>query len=119
MRGVVDAGEGVEVEVRVALCGGDAAVAQQFLHSPQVCAAFQQMRGEGVPHIVRGNVLGYACQLGMLIEEAGRLPAVQPFAALAEEDSPLAMQGRDLVASFQPAGQCGRAGIAEQYLPLL
>ena len=118
MGGVVDASECVEVEVGIALCGRDAAVPEQFLHGAQVSPAFQHMRGKGMPQVVRGNVLGYARQLGVLVKDACGLTAVQPFAAFAEEDSPFAMLRRDLVTDFQPAGQCGCAGITEQYLPL-
>ena len=91
---------------------------EQFLHGPQVGSAFQHMRGKGMPQVVRGNVLGYARQLGVLVKDACGLTAVQPFAAFAEEDSPFAMQGRNVVAGFQPSGQSGHAGITEQYLPL-
>ena len=119
MSGIVDAGECVEVEVGIALCGGDAAVPEQFLHGAQVSPAFQHMRGKGMPQVVRGNVLGYARQFGKLIKDTCGLATVQSFASFAEEDSPFAMLGRDLVTDFQPAGQCDHAGIAEQNLPLL
>ena len=118
MGGIVDAGERVEVEVGIALCSRDAAMPEQFLHGTQVGPAFQHMRGKGMPQVVRGNVLGYARQFGEFIKDTCGLTTVQPFATFAKEYSPFAMQGRNLVAGFQPSGQSGHAGIAEQYLPL-
>ena len=116
--GVVDAGERIEVEVRVALGGGDAAMAEKLLYGPEVCPAFQHMRGKGVAQVVRGNVLGYARQFGVFVKDTCGLTAVQSFASFAKEDSPFAMQGRNVGAGFQPSGQSGHAGITEQYLPL-
>ena len=52
MRGIVNAREGVEIEVRVALRGGYAAVAEQLLNGAQIRAAFQKVRGKGVAQIV-------------------------------------------------------------------
>ena len=109
MRGIIDTVQRVHIQMCVALGGGNAAVAQQFLHSPQVCAAFQQMCGEGVPHIVRGNVLGYAGELGVFFKDACGLPAVQPLAAPAEEQRPFPENGRYLRPHFQPAGQSRQA----------
>src|SRR5262249_25920458 len=44
------------IDVRVDLRRGDAGVAQQLLHLPQVCAAGQQMRGKAVTERVRADV---------------------------------------------------------------
>ena len=116
---VVDTREGVEVEVGIALSGRNAAMPKQFLHGSQVGTAFQHMCGKGMPQVMRGNVLEYARQFGVLIKDACGLTAVQPFASFAKEYCPFAMMGRNLVAGFQPSGQSGYAGVAEQYLPLL
>jgi len=62
VRRVVHLGEVLEIEPRVDLRGGDAGVAQQFLHAAQVLAGFQQVRRKGMPEQVRvqahGQVLG-------------------------------------------------------------
>ena len=50
--GVVDAGKCVEVEVRIALCRRDTAVAEQFLHGAQIRPAFKEMRSEGVAQVM-------------------------------------------------------------------
>ena len=43
------------VDMRVALRGAEARMAEQFLDRPQVGAALQQMRGEGMPQGVRAD----------------------------------------------------------------
>src|ERR1700733_2155768 len=42
-------------QVRVNLSGRDVAVAEHLLHGAQVCAAFEQMRGEAMPQCVRAD----------------------------------------------------------------
>ena len=75
MCGVVDAGEGVEVKMRVALGGGDAAVAEKLLNGTQVGPAFQKMRGKGVPQCVKTVVgdllLSQKCFETLLIGTCG------------------------------------------------
>ena len=44
------------IDVRVDLRRGDAGVAEQLLHLPQVGAAGQQVRGKAVPQRVRADV---------------------------------------------------------------
>src|SRR5690606_20388224 len=48
MRAVVDAGEVLEIEVRVHLGGADIRVAEQLLDGPQVAAGLEEMAGEGM-----------------------------------------------------------------------
>ena len=50
---VVNAGEVLEVKVRVDLGGGDVGVAEQLLHAAQLAARLQQVRSEGMPEQVR------------------------------------------------------------------
>lgn len=45
MSGVVNLRQGFEVEVRIALGGGNTAVAQQFLHAAQIGPALQKVGG--------------------------------------------------------------------------
>ena len=77
MGAVVNAGKGVEVEVRVALRGGNAAVAEQLLHGAKVRPAFQKVGGKGVAQIVRRNVLGNAGLLRPFLQNAGGLPPLK------------------------------------------
>src|SRR3546814_6744917 len=49
MRGVVDLGQVLVVEVGVDLGGGDVGVAEQFLHAAQVARGLEHVAGEGVP----------------------------------------------------------------------
>ena len=53
MRTVVHAAEAAAVHVAVQLRRRQGAVAQQILNRAQVGAAFEQMRGEGVPQPMR------------------------------------------------------------------
>lgn len=53
MRGVINLGEVLEIEVGVDLRGADVGVAEQFLYGTQVAGGFQQMTGEGVTQQMR------------------------------------------------------------------
>src|ERR1700755_2767867 len=46
MRRFVDAGQVLEVKVSVDLGGGDVGVPEQLLHTPQLAAGLEQMRGK-------------------------------------------------------------------------
>ena len=50
---VVNAGEVLEVKVRIYLCRGDVGVAEEFLHAAKLSTGFKQMRCEGMPEEVR------------------------------------------------------------------
>ena len=56
MGGGVYLAQGFGGDQGVDLGGGYRGMAQQFLDHAHVGAAFQQVRGEGVPQRVRGNV---------------------------------------------------------------
>ena len=54
------------VKMRIDLGGADAFMPQHFLHRPQVCAAFHQMGGKGMPEGVRRHCFfypGFSCQV--------------------------------------------------------
>src|SRR5690606_26130819 len=57
VRGVVDLGQVLEVQVGVDLGGGDVGVAEQFLHAAQVARGFEHVAGEGMPQQVRVHAL--------------------------------------------------------------
>ncbi len=53
MRGVVNLGQVLKVQMGVDLGGPDVGMAEQLLDAAQVAAGFQQMRGEGMPEHMR------------------------------------------------------------------
>ena len=59
----------VLVQMRVNLGGGDAFVAEHFLHGTQVGAALDEVRGKGVPERVRTHCLVDACRCHPLFHE--------------------------------------------------
>ena len=50
-------------DVGINFCGADVGVAEQFLNDTQVCAVFQQMRGEAVSQHVGSDVAAHATLL--------------------------------------------------------
>src|SRR5690606_7827077 len=68
MRGVVDSGQVLEVQVGVDLGSGDVGVAEQFLHPAQVAGGLKHVAGETVPQHVRMHVLEHALALGELAD---------------------------------------------------
>jgi hypothetical protein len=116
---IVYLGKGVRIEMCVALCGGYAAVAEQFLHGTKIGPSFQQMRGKGMAQIVRRNMLGDSRTFRIFIKDTSGLTTVQPFTTAAYEQRPFSRLRRDEAPGFQPAGQHPHAGIAERDLPLL
>ena len=46
------------IDMGVDLGGGDIGMAQQSLQHPQVCPAFQQMGGKGMPQDMRADLCG-------------------------------------------------------------
>ena len=56
----------IPVEVGIDFGGGDAGVAQHFLHGAQVGPAFYEVRGEGVAQRVRADGFAQAGLLGQL-----------------------------------------------------
>ena len=63
------AAEIVAVQVRIDLGGGDAGVAQHFLHGAQIGTAFNQMRGERMPERMRTDLLPHAGLHGKTLHE--------------------------------------------------
>src|SRR5512139_309737 len=61
---VVDAGQVLEIKVRIHLGGADVGVAEQLLHRAQVARRLEQVRGEGMAEQVRVHVLGQPLQAG-------------------------------------------------------
>ena len=61
--GIVNTGEGFEIEVRISLCGGNAAVAEQLLNAAQICPPFQKMGGKRMTEVVGGKMLWYSSVL--------------------------------------------------------
>ena len=70
MGAVVDGGELRGGELGVALGGGEALVAEQFLNGAEVGAFFEQMGSEGVAQGVRMNVRRQAAQDGDALDDA-------------------------------------------------
>ena len=60
MRGVVDPGQVLEVQMRVDLGGGDVGVAEQFLHATQVTGRLEYVAGKAVAQQMRMHMLGHA-----------------------------------------------------------
>ena len=58
MRGVVDPGQMLKIQMRVYLRGADISVAEQLLYRAQVAAGFQDMSGERMAQHVRVDVSG-------------------------------------------------------------
>jgi hypothetical protein len=73
-------------DVGVDLRGGDVRVAEHGLHGAQVGAALQQVRGEGVPELVRRDGLGRSPRRGRSGRGASRSPGGSCTAALGEEE---------------------------------
>ena len=82
MRGVVDLGQVLEIQVGIDLRGSDVGMAQQLLHATQITGRFQDMAGETVPQHVRVHVLEQALALRQLADaDLHRALADRPVAA--------------------------------------
>ena len=68
MKLVVDRLETRRVDVGVNLRGGDAGMAEHFLHLPQVGTATEHVRGEAMPQPVGAHRLGRAGPRGVLLQ---------------------------------------------------
>ena len=86
MRLVVDAHKMIKGDVRVALGGGKAGMAEQFLHGAHIRAVLQHVRGEGVTQGVRRQMLRQSGAFADLVENPRRLPPVEPLASVALTD---------------------------------
>jgi len=74
VRTVVDATQAPSVHMRIDLRRRERAVAEQLLDRPQVGAALQQVRREGVPQQMRVHAAGVeTCLLGELSQTQGRI----------------------------------------------
>ena len=85
MRLVVDAHKMIKGDVRVALGGGKAGMAEQFLYGAHIRAVLQHVRGEGVAQGVRRQMLRQPGAFADLVENPRRLPPVEPLASVAHE----------------------------------
>ena len=72
--------EPLDRNMGVDLGGGQAAVAQDFLHRAEVGAAVEQVRGGGVPEGVRSCGGGVPQRRQQVVDNAADLPLVDPFA---------------------------------------
>lgn len=72
MRLVVDAHKMIKGDVRVALGGGKAGMAEQFLHGAHIRAVLQHVRGEGVTQGVRRQMLRQSGAFADLVENPRR-----------------------------------------------
>ena len=112
MRSVVDHGQLRSGQLRVALGGGEALVAEQFLNRAQVGAFFQQMRAEGVAQRVRMNVGREAAQNGDALDDAADAARGQPrlAAGLAQPAQlQIEKERRSRVALLPPPAAASRA----------
>ena len=75
---VVDGAQPRDTNVGVKLSGGEAGVAQQFLHDPQVGAAFEEMGGGAVAQTVRPDVGRVGHRGHGLVHHGARLARIQP-----------------------------------------
>ncbi|MCB5280650.1 hypothetical protein BJQ89_00372 [Arthrobacter sp. ES1] len=69
----------------VDLGGGQATVAQDFLHGAEVGPAVEQVRGGRVPEGVRSGGCGVPQSFQEVVDDAADLPLVDPFTARTQE----------------------------------
>ena len=62
--------QAIRGDVGVNLGGGKRGMAQQFLHGPQICAAFEQVRRKTVTQDMRRDLLQNACLLAVFGDQA-------------------------------------------------
>lgn len=65
----MDAHESSRLDVCVNFSRVYGGVSEEELHRPQICAALEQMRGEGMPEGVRGDAATNACVLGVALDQ--------------------------------------------------
>jgi len=82
---LVDAHEPPGLDVCVDFRCVDCRMAQQELHSAQVGATFQKVRGKGVPEGVRRNAAANACFLGVAFDAFPHALAREPLAGAIDE----------------------------------
>jgi hypothetical protein len=85
MRFIVNAGEVLEIKVRIYLGRADVGVPKQFLHGPQVAAGLEQVRGEGVPEHVRMHVFRQTTEPRPVRDAALHDAGTEPSAAHSDE----------------------------------
>src|SRR5262245_7539986 len=88
VRLVIRLHEAPEVDVRVALRGGEARVPEQLLDGAEVGAAAEQVGGEGVAERVRRRLRRRAARGDVALHQAGDAAAREPAAARVPEDRP-------------------------------
>src|SRR5437667_9479819 len=78
VRAVIGLHQAAEVDVRVALRGGEARVAEQLLDGAQVGARAEEMGREGVPERMRRRLGGRAARGDLALHPACDAPGRQP-----------------------------------------
>ena len=116
MRAVVDLGYLADGELRVALRGRQALVAEQFLDSAQVGALFQHVRAEGVAQRVRMDIRRQPVRERNVLHDAAHAAGGQaPVAAQAEVEQQRAVPTSLLRASFASrSGRYARSGLGRR-----
>ena len=69
------------------LSGADVGVSKHLLHSPQVAARLQQVRGERVPQYMRMNVDVYTLPHSVIFKALGNRPPADVFSVSGQEQS--------------------------------
>ena len=85
MRLIVDLQHVLHGELRVALGGREALVAEEFLNGAQVCAFFQHVRAEGVAQSVRMHIGRKAFGDGDFFDDPADTSRGEASAALVDE----------------------------------
>src|SRR5258708_13366256 len=85
----VHAAQILPIHVRVYLRRGDVRVPQHLLHRPQICAALEQVRCEGMPQRMRRNVLGDSRSLDVAVQDLPPAHARQGPPARVEKENTL------------------------------
>ena len=112
MRGIIDTGEVLEVEVCVDLCGADIRMSQEFLYRPQVPAGLQHVTGKAVPQQVGIHRLRQALSLRPVLDARLDRADRNGTPAIAYEYAGFVEAGK-LPANAAPCSQ-GRSGVAAQ-----
>src|SRR2546425_8717759 len=86
VRAVIGVHEPAEVDVRVALRGGETRMAEQLLDGAQIGARAEEMGREGVTERVRRRLGGRAAREHVALHEARHAARGQPPAACVQED---------------------------------
>ena len=123
MRLVVNLRQMLKVQPCVDLCGGDAGVAQQFLHRTQITAGLQHMAGKGMAQHVRMHRRGQPSGARALPEPYADMLGRQTRAAPADEQRCVVAHGDTRIhpgpTHRNPSRQCGQCRATHRYRPPL